>query len=330
MQRGGRVRVTMVCCLVACLVGLSACGGGGQPAATAASALTYRPGTALHIQVNGVTSEGSGVERLRVEQLSYTSVDGQRVPALLAVPTVAPPLGCLIYQGGLGQAKQQFPQLREGAARLRLATFTIDPRNGGSRGSVAKMVAALRTPQTLLGMVLDTVVDLRVGLDYLESRPDCHHNIAYLGTSFGGVVGTILGAQDPRIKAVILTSIGATFEQAMIVGAQAAKGIPDLPVQVPGAATNPALLASAVKVLGPYDPQSWIGRIAPRPVMLINGRFDPLVPPIDALQLAAAAGEPKTIVYFDGGHNPFAPGPGYKTVLTQVAQFLVTTLNLPF
>jgi hypothetical protein len=40
------------------------------------------------------------------------------------------------------------------------------------------MVAALKTPETLLAMVLDTVVDLRIGLDYLESRPECQHNVA--------------------------------------------------------------------------------------------------------------------------------------------------------
>ncbi|MGH2914999.1 MAG: alpha/beta hydrolase [Solirubrobacteraceae bacterium] len=288
--------------------------------------MTYRPGVALHAQVTRVTREGP----LRVRQLSYTSVDGQRVPALFTVPAGEPPLGCLVYQGGLGQTKEQFPQLREGAGRLRLATFTIDPRDGGARGSVAKMVAALKTPQTLLAMVLDTVVDLRVGLDYLESRPQCHHDIAYLGTSFGGVVGAILAAQDPRVKAVILTSIGATFEQAMLVGAEAAKGIHDLPVQVPGAASSPSLLARAVRVLSPYDPEKMVPRIAPRPLMLIEGRFDPLVPPVDALQLAQAAQEPKTVVYFNGGHDPFAPGPGYKTVLVQLAQFLVANLNLPF
>jgi pimeloyl-ACP methyl ester carboxylesterase len=234
-----------------------------------------------------------------------------------------------MYQGGLGQTKEEFPQLRAGAAKLRLATFTIDPRNGGARGSVAQMVAAIQQPETLLAMVLDTVVDLRIGLDYLESRPECHHNIGYMGTSFGGVVGTLLSAQDPRIEAAVLTSIGATFKEAILVGGLTAKSNPDIPVQVPAAATNPAVLAHAVSILSPYDPVKWVGRIAPRPLMLINGRFDPHVVPIGALELAAAAGDPKTVLYFNGGHNPFAPGPDLNTVTTQVAQFLVSNLSLP-
>jgi uncharacterized protein len=328
MERGRLIWLFGV--LFVCFSVLVGCGGGAGNSATGSDVqkvqtLTYRPGQPLHVKVSDGGREGA----LRIERISYTSVDGQRVPALFAIPTNRPPLGCLMYQGGLGQTKEEFPQLRQGAANLRLATFTIDPRNGGARGSVARMVAALKTPETLLAMVLDTVVDLRVGLDYLETRSECHHNVAYMGTSFGGVVGAIFGGQDARLKAVVLTSIGATFKEAMLVGSAAAQGIHGLPVQVPGAANNPDLLARAVSILGPYDPAKWVGKIAPRPLMLINGRFDPLVAPGDALELAAAAGDPKTLLYFNGGHDPFASGPDQLNVEVQVAQFLAGNLGLP-
>jgi pimeloyl-ACP methyl ester carboxylesterase len=319
-------RLTILGLLLICLAGLTACGGGGSHVPpTAVKVLTYRPGVALDVHV----ARGPRTPSLRVQLITYTSVDGQRVPGLFAIPTASAPLGCVMYQAGLGTDKEAFPQLWQGLAKLRLATFTTDPRNGGARGSAAAMEAAIKTPQTLLAMVLDTVVDLRVGLDYLETRPECHHNIAYLGTSFGGVVGAIFAGEDTRIKAAILTSIGPTFKEAIIVGNEVAPTIKGLPVQVPGAATNPALMAQAVKILGPYDPDKWVGQISPRPLMLINGRDDPLVLPIDALDIAAAAGNPKTVLYFNGGHNPFAPGPGLTTVDVQVAQFLVNNLGLP-
>jgi pimeloyl-ACP methyl ester carboxylesterase len=330
MQRSRRVPIIGL--LLVCLTGLGACGGSARPArkvhkatVTRVPTLTYRPGLPEHVHVADGGREGS----LRLERVTYTSVDGELVPALFAIPTDSPPLGCLMYQGGLGQTKQQFPQLRKGAAALRLATFTIDPRDGGARGSVAQMEAAIKTPETLLKMVLDTVVDLRIGLDYLERRPECHNTIAYLGTSFGGVVGAIFTAQDPRIKAVVLTSIGPTFKEAILVGSVVAPHFPGLPVQVPGAATNPAIMAHAVSILGPYDPANMVAQIAPRPVMLINGRSDPLVLPVDALELAAAAGDPKTVLYFDGGHNPFAPGPDLNKVDLAVSEFLVNNLGLP-
>jgi alpha-beta hydrolase superfamily lysophospholipase len=287
--------------------------------------LTYHPGLPLNVQRVDVGNEGS----VRLEQISYTSVDGSKVPALFAVPTARRPRACLVYQGGFGQTKEQYPELRDGAAQLGLATFTVDPRNTGARGSAGKLLAALRTPEALVKMLNDTVVDLRIGLDYLEKRPECHHKIAYLGTSLGGVLGVLLAPRDQRIKSVVLTSIGSTFRDAMLFPAEIARDNPAVPLIVPGAATNPAVLAHAVQVFGPYDPAKWIGKIAPRPLLLINGRFDPLVAPISALALAAAARPPTTVLYHDGGHDPFAPSPDEKTVTTQVADFLSRTLRLP-
>lgn len=318
-----RTRLVWPAAMLVCVAAFAGCGGHRKQGAV--PLLKYRRGVPLHVRVTGRGREGS----LRLEQLTYTSVDGSRVPALFAVPTAKRPLGCLVYQGGLGQAKEQFPQLRDSMAGLGLATFTIDPRNSGARGSATKIRRALKKPESFLEMLVDTVVDLRVGLDYLEARPECRRNIAYLGTSFGGAVGVLVAARDDRIKAVVLTSMGAESAQAMLVSAEVAKADPKFLVLVPGAAGDPRVLDHAVRVLRPYDPVNWIAKIAPRPLMLINGRFDPLVTPVDALQLAAAARAPKTVVYFDGGDDPFPPGRSGRAVATQVQNFLSRTLDLP-
>ena len=169
--------------LLVSLPGLVACSEGGDKPPV--EALTYRSGLPLHVHVADRGHEGS----LRLEQVTYASVDGQRVPALFAVPTDREPLGCLMYQGDLGQTKEGFPDLRSGAAALRLATFTIDPRHAGARGSRAQALRAVKRPETLLEMVLDTVVHLRMGLDYRQRRPECRENVGYIGTAFGGAVG---------------------------------------------------------------------------------------------------------------------------------------------
>jgi len=304
--------------------GLTACNG-GHGGKSQADAPTYRAGLPLHAQVADGGRDGS----LRLDEVTYTSADGQTVPALFAVPTGRRPRGCIMYQGGFGQTRDQAPDVRNGAATLGLATFTIDPRHIGARGGVDQALAAIKKPETLLSMVLGTVADLRMGLDYLQSRPECHNNVAYLGTSYGAVLGALFAGQDPRLKAVVLTSLGATFKQGILATGAAVKQIPNFPVMVPGAASDPALLAHAASVLGPYDPVKWVGKIAPRPVLLINGRFDPIVTPIEALEVAAATRDPKTVVYFDGGHDPFAPGPDQQRVSSEVAKFLSAELGLP-
>jgi pimeloyl-ACP methyl ester carboxylesterase len=320
VQRGRRV--TIIGLLLLSVSGLVACGGGGKPQAEPPK---YRTGLPLHAHVTDGGRDGP----LRLDQITYVSADGQTVPALFAVPTGRKPRGCLMYQGGFGQTREEAPGVRKGAAALGLATFTIDPRDAGSRGGVTQALAAIKKPESLLAMVLGTVADLRMGLDYLQSRPECRDNIAYLGTSFGAVVGALFAGQDPRLKAVVLTSLGSTFKQGILVTSAAAQRLPGVPVMVPGAAADPALLAHAADLLSPYDPVKWVGKIAPRPVMLINGRSDPIVTPIDALEVAAAARDPKTVIYFNGGHDPFASGPDAQRVSSQVAKFLSRNLGLP-
>jgi pimeloyl-ACP methyl ester carboxylesterase len=311
--------------VLGCAWAAASCGGAGSTTGSQDDVITYRPGVALDVTRSASVAEGP----LRVEQLEYSSVDGQRVPALFAVPAEHAPLGCLILVPGFAATKESQPSLREGLAKLRLATFTIDARHVGARGGVEQAKAVVKQAEGVRSMLLDTVTDLRVGLDWLAQRPECHSNIAVLGTSFGATVATHLAAQDRRVKAALLTSVGATYKQTILMRPLAAKSVPDLPDYVAGAAEDPAVLAHAVKVLGPYDLERWIGKIAPRPVMLINGRFDPIVTPADALQLAAAARSPKTVLYFDGGHDPYAPGPDADKVTTKATQFLMDSLNLP-
>ena len=316
-------RAARLAVVFASLGGLVACGT-THTQSTVANKLTYNRRAPLRAQ-----PLSHGTDRaVNFETLSYVSSDGSRVPALLAKPIAGTSRGCLIYQGGIGQTKEQSKAIAQGATALGLSTFSIDPRDTGARGSADKLRADITSPQAMASVIDESVVDLRRGIDYLETRRECRHNIGFLGTSFGAVLGAIVAGQDPRVKAVILTSIGPTWRSALIANGQVKRTDPSVPfVLLPGIDRNVAQFNAAVRVLKPYDPAAWVARISPRPVMIINGRNDPLVPPIDALDLADAAQQPKSIIYFDGGHDPFAPGPDYKAVLTRVSRFLCGYLS---
>jgi pimeloyl-ACP methyl ester carboxylesterase len=254
---------------------------------------------------------------VRVARITYVAADGQRVPALFAVPRVQEPQGCLIYQGGLGTKKEAAAPLWPGLAALGLATFTIDPRYTGARATKAKPLArVVRSADRIVAMLHDDVVDLRRGIDYLEGRPECRRNIGYLGTSMGAVLGAALAGGDDRVHATILTSVGATFREGLLYAGD---------VLLPGIAGRPRELEAAVRKFRPFDAARWVAKIGPRPVMIVNGRRDPRVPVVDALNLAAAARDPKTVVFHKGGHDPFAPPYG-DAVIRRVANFLVTEL----
>lgn len=326
MGHGSR-RAT-IALLLACVGALAACGGSDPPPAPEAEPVaSYEAGAPLRPVRTGREREGA----LRVTKITYRAPSGERVPALYAVPTNATPLGCLIYQSDLGTAKEAAVELRQGFAAARLATFTIDPLDTGQRGTPQELATRLSTPEGVRSLVLETVAELRTALDYLERRRECRDNIGYMGSGFGALVGTIVAAQDRRVTSTLLTSIGATWKQLLLVRPVASERIPNLPNYVPEAVSDLTVLDRAVEVLSPLDPERWIGRISPRPVMLMNGRFDPVVLPGDAMQLAAAAKSPSTILYYDGGHDPFGDeAPARETNLVRAGQFLVRTMDLPF
>jgi dienelactone hydrolase len=58
--------------------------------------------------------------------------------------------------------------------------------------------------------------DLARSIDYLESREDMDTDrLAFYGVSWGGVMGTILPAVEPRIKVNVLYVAGLLFQRSL-------------------------------------------------------------------------------------------------------------------
>src|SRR5262249_27513792 len=149
-----------------CESGLTACAGGGRHGAQA-GLIEYGRRGALGPRVLKSRPEGD----LELSWTDYSPSDARTVPAAFAFPTKLAARACLRYQGGIGQPKEEGSSIRQGAAALGLATFTIDPRQTGARGGLARLKVVTQSPQAISAVLNDSVVDLRRGLDYLESRP---------------------------------------------------------------------------------------------------------------------------------------------------------------
>jgi dienelactone hydrolase len=150
-------------------------------------------------------------------KLSYSSVRGQRVPAYLAIPKETAsekiPVVVLMHGWNLFWGKnedwvqQWIPILTaQGYAVLAPDHFMYGERKrdgGFDQGSN-------RGPYYYRDWMCQSIVDLRRGIDYLESRPDIDPDrIAVFGGSLGGWIGSILAALEPRIKTAVL-SVPAT------------------------------------------------------------------------------------------------------------------------
>ena len=275
--------------------------GGGSESPRRADAFPYDRSRPLRPRILDVDKR----RKVTVQRLTFAASDGRRVPALLALPrTVRRPRGCLIYQGGLGSEKEDAAFIWQGAADIGLATFTIEPRR-----------REVHSARGIASVLRENVRELRRGLDYLGTRRECRHNVGYLGISLGGALGALLAGADDRISAAVLASIGATWRAALLSSDSL----------LPGTAEDEERLDAAAARLRPLDPARWVGKIAPRPVMLVNGRKDPLVPPGQALELAAAARDPKLVLNHAGGHDPFA-GPRGASVADGIGDFLLDEL----
>jgi predicted esterase len=69
------------------------------------------------------------------------------------------------------------------------------------------------------------------------------------------------------------------------------------------------------------DPIRAVKRIAGRPLFMVNGRHDSRVRSDQAEALFAAAGEPKTLTWYNGGHWP------PDRVIEEAADWLARTLS---
>ncbi len=120
--------------------------------------------------------------------------------------------------------------------------------------------------------------------------------LGMMGFSMGGAVAVMAAARDERIKAVVADSAFASQAKLITYHLRSRVG--------PFA---PAIFHLAKGALH-YDihevePGSDVGKISPRPVMLIHGELDKVTDPDDSIAMYKAAGEPKELWIVEGaGH----------------------------
>jgi uncharacterized protein len=128
-------------------------------------------------------------------------------------------------------------------------------------------------------------LDVEAALAYALAQPGVEH-IGGWGGSMGAVTMIRATAQHPEIEALVADSPFATLED-------------ELDMRVPYPLLNPLIRAFAERETGlrldMVRPVDDIGLISPRPVFLIQGMADTMVPLDSAEQLYAAAGEPREL-----------------------------------
>jgi fermentation-respiration switch protein FrsA (DUF1100 family) len=128
--------------------------------------------------------------------------------------------------------------------------------------------------------------------------------IGALGRSMGGATVIRAAARIPEVRAVVTEGAYASLAETIADDFTHLTGLPRFPFAPLMVSLGEWQTGLDVALVRPEDD---IARLSPRPVLLIHGLSDAVVPPDNARRLYAAAGEPKSLWLPQGvGHGTSA------------------------
>ncbi len=230
-------------------------------------------------------------------ELELRSSTGSVVRAMVRVPRGATaPYPAVVLVGGmeLGRRVAALKGLDSIARHALIVSpdypFQVDRRSLEGFGLLAA------GPRLRSG-AFDLVAQIGLQVDYLLSRADVARGRIFLvGSSFGAPAVVIAGAVDRRPAAVIAVYSGGNVASLVAHVLQQGQGDTLLAWKAAGVGRALALLVA------PLEPTRYAARIAPRPLLMVNGAGDSLIPRANVNALFEAAREPKEILWMRGEH----------------------------
>jgi uncharacterized protein len=165
-------------------------------------------------------------------------------------------------------------------------------------------------------------MDALAALEWVSKRAP-RSPVGLLGYSMGGSVAVKLAANDARVRAVAVDSAFAT--QRKIVTHHVRRTIRATPEPVVGTA-NLMLRRNHGFRLDDFEPLAEVGRIAPRPLLVIHPTDDRVVPLTHGLEIWRAAGEPKEFWLARGAGHCGGYFQDRESYCTRVARFFRNAL----
>ncbi|HVB65358.1 MAG TPA: alpha/beta hydrolase [Nitrolancea sp.] len=271
----------------------------------------YASGRAIHPKQNQYGWSLSDYPNLKPDEVTLPTSDGISLAGRFFPGTSR---ATIILSHGYGDNQDQMIAWADFLNRAGISVFTYDMRGRGQSGGAAVTLGA-REQTDLVSVV-----------DYLVTRSDVDPDkIGALGVSLGGSVTILAAAQDTRIKAVVNDSgfsdasnvVSTSFQKFVNIPA-----FPFAPVTVRIAEWRTGADMNDVR------PVAVIGKISPRPIFIIHGLADTLVPPSNSERNLAAAGEPKSDWWVPGAEHVRSMEIAPAEYDRRVVQFFTQSLGL--
>jgi cephalosporin-C deacetylase-like acetyl esterase len=227
------------------------------------------------------------------------SSNDELVPALLSVPKKnGGPFPVVILLHGYGGEKEDMIEAAEPLAQRGYAAVAIDAQYHGDRKQEGRNMYSADSDETI-GAFVQTVVDVRRLIDHLETRDDLDGSrVGLVGGSMGALLGAIAAGVDGRIDVPVLVVGGGNME--LMLGQSNLSRVKEIREELEETGRT---IEEVAQELACIDPINFVELISPRPLLMLNGLEDDVVPVASNRALFARARQPKKIVWYDTGHD---------------------------
>jgi uncharacterized protein len=244
------------------------------------------------------------------QSVTFLSADGLTLHGWYIPPKNG---AVVIFVHGLGSNRSMF---WDDVAMLHPHGYGIllfDLRNSGtSEGEI-----------TTMGLLEAGDVDSAVEFVLAQPGVDAQ-KIVLFGHSMGGATVILSAAGNPKVRAVIAQSAYTSLEDNVSASMRQLTGLPAFPFAPLVVFFGEHRSGMQIRQVRPVDV---VADISPRPILLVHGAQDLLVPVSNVYDLYAAAQEPKELLVIqEAGHGGFAfHSP--QTYPAQILNFLENALR---
>lgn len=167
--------------------------------------------------------------------------------------------------------------------------------------------------------------DLEGAVRYLQGRPEVvGHRVGVVGFSMGAAVSILTAARMPEIAAVVADSPFATLRGVLASGFRVIFRLPAFPLANVSLWFAEKLVGVCADEIRPVD---YVALVSPRPLLIIHGEADQLIPVANAHAVYATAAEPKEIWTVPGADHVEARLQDPEGYLDRVESFLSRALR---